>query len=296
MPIGDLPEYPEARELSLRDKEALTELFTRLQPQISEYTFTNLYAWKSSNRCLLSSIEGEPLILREYDGVRHLMPPITTGIVEALKEMGRMGEIPPIYGLLKDEVEALAGMGFKVKSDRDNWDYVYSVEDLIELRGSKFRVKRQNIYKCLSEHSCEYAQIDRSNITECWEFYERWCRIRDCHKDLELKNEGEAIREILDNYDALPLRGAVIYVDGSLEAFTIGEQLNRDTAVIHIEKANSNIKGLYQLINNWFCRNHLAEFKWVNREQDLGIPGLRRAKMDYNPHHFIEKYVAHPPS
>ncbi|MEM2122012.1 MAG: phosphatidylglycerol lysyltransferase domain-containing protein [Candidatus Bathyarchaeia archaeon] len=131
-------------------------------------------------------------------------------------------------------------------------------------------------------------------MAECWEFYERWCSIRSCHEDLELKNEGEAIKEILNSYGALPLYGAVIYVDGSLEAFTIGELLNKDTAVIHIEKANPNIRGLYQPINNRFCKNHIEEFKWVNREQDLGITGLRKAKMDYNPHHFVEKYKAHP--
>lgn len=102
--------------------------------------------------------------------------------------------------------------------------------------------------------------------------------MKSCHEDPGLKDEGEAIRVILENYEVLPLLGVIIYVDGSLEAFTIGEQLNRDTAVIHIEKANPNIKGLYQLINNWFCKNHLKEFKWVNREQDLGIPGLRRAR------------------
>jgi len=294
MTLDDLPEYPMAREISLRDKGALTELLARFQPQISEYTFTNLYALRGSKRCLLSSIKGEPLILREDGGVRHLMPPITMGITDALEGIREKGVLPPIYGILEDDGEALAAMGFKVTPDRDNWDYVYSVEELIELKGSKFRGKRQNIYKCISEHDCEYAKIDESNTGECLEFYERWCRMKSCHEDPGLKDEGEAIRVILENYEVLPLLGAIIYVDGSLEAFTIGEQLNRDTAVIHIEKANPNIKGLYQLINNWFCKNHLKEFKWVNREQDLGIPGLRRAKMDYNPHHFIEKYTAHP--
>lgn len=152
-------------------------------------------------------------------------------------------------------------MGFKVSPDRDNWDYVYSVRDLIELRGSKFRTKRQNICRCLSEHTCEYVQIGGSIRGECLEFYERWCQHRRCDEEVELKDEGEAIREVLKNYVVLPVYGAAIYVDGFLEAFTIGEQLNDDTAVIHFEKANPEVKGLYQLINNWFCKNHLKGFK-----------------------------------
>ncbi|MEM2122010.1 MAG: hypothetical protein QXE79_00045 [Candidatus Bathyarchaeia archaeon] len=120
MSIGDLPEYPETRELSLRDKEDLTELFTHFQPHISEYTFTNLYAWRSSNKCILSSIEGEPLVIREHNRILHLMPPITMDIEEALERIRGRGVVPPIYGILRDEAETLAGMEFKVEPDRDN--------------------------------------------------------------------------------------------------------------------------------------------------------------------------------
>jgi len=81
-------------------------------------------------------------------------------------------------------------------------------------------------------------------------------------------------------------------VDGRLQAFTIGERLNKDTAVVHFEKANPKIKGLYQLVNNWFCKNALADYTYVNREQDLGEAGLRRAKEGYHPHHMVEKYIA----
>ncbi len=295
MPLKDLPEYPVAREIRLSDKEGFAELLQTMQPQISEYTFTNLYAWRGSRMCLLSSIGGAPIILREYGELRHLMsPPVKEGINELIELLREIGETPPIYGVLKEEAEALAELGFEVRPDRDNWDYVYSVTDLIELKGSKFRGKRQNIHKCLSEHNCEYVEIDGSITAECRKFYDRWCRNRECWEDIELEAEVETIKETLKHYDELPVFGAAIYVDGSLEAFTIGERLNVETAVVHFEKADPTVRGLYQLLNNWFCTNRLKEFRWVNREQDLGIPGLRRAKMDYNPHHFIEKYTVNP--
>jgi hypothetical protein len=105
-----------------------------------------------------------------------------------------------------------------------------------------------------------------------------------------LEAENKAIKTIFDKYPQLAVFGGAVYVDGKLEAFTLAESLNNDTAVIHFEKANPQITGLYQLINQWLCQNTLRTFTYVNREQDLGIPGLRKAKLSYHPHHMIEKY------
>ena len=90
---------------------------------------------------------------------------------------------------------------------------------------------------------------------------------------------------------SLPLIGCAIIIDGGIEAFSIGERLNQETANIHFEKANSAIDGLYQLVNQWFCQRELMDYKYVNREQDLGIPGLRKAKQSYHPSHMVNKYT-----
>jgi hypothetical protein len=108
-----------------------------------------------------------------------------------------------------------------------------------------------------------------------------------------LEAENTAIRTAFENYHYLGVTGGVVYVDDKLEAFTLAEKLNRDTAVIHFEKANPEIEGLYQVINQWFCKEALSNFKFVNREQDLGIPGLRKAKGSYYPHHMVEKCIVH---
>ncbi|MEM4246561.1 MAG: phosphatidylglycerol lysyltransferase domain-containing protein [Candidatus Bathyarchaeia archaeon] len=292
----ELPEYPDAREIRLEDRDGLAALLLQSQPQISEYTFTNLYAWRKSKRVLLSKVDDAPIILRELDGRMHLMPALTAlSISGVIGKLSMLGGPPPVYGLLKTEAELLKEYGYTVQPDRENWDYVYLTRDLIELSGAKFRAKRQNINRCLSEHRCEYVPIDGPVIGECTAFLDRWCRMRHCEEDFELEAEIAAIKETLIHYLDLPVFGAAIRVDGSVEAFAIGERLNNDTAVVHFEKANSEIRGLYQVVNNWFCSNRLREFTWVNREQDLGIPGLQRAKMEYNPHHFIEKYIATPP-
>ena len=120
-----------------------------------------------------------------------------------------------------------------------------------------------------------------------------WCDIRDCFtpENLSLAEEHAAVIETLDSFRELSLRGGVILIDGNIEAFTIGEPLNRETFVIHFEKANPRIIGLYQAINQEFCRTIADEYRFVNREQDLGEPGLRRAKESYCPDHLVEKYI-----
>ncbi len=295
MTFEDLPPYPEAREITLKDKSDFNEVFQTLQPQISEYTFTNLYTWRRNKCVLISGVDEIPLILQESGGVRYMMPPLSKiSLKDFIKIVGGRGEILPFFGILKDQTDEVAEMGFTVTIDRDNWDYVYLVEDLIKLRGSNYRVKRQNINQCLSQHTCEYVEITESLLDDCLQFYERWCKYRKCEDDQGLEAEGDAIRETLTHFNELHLFGAAIYVDGSFEAFTIGEQLNNETSIIHFEKATPMIRGLYQLINNWFCKNRLKDFTYVNREQDLGISGLRRAKMEYYPHHFVEKYTVTP--
>ena len=114
--------------------------------------------------------------------------------------------------------------------------------------------------------------------------------MRRCEEDLNLLGEWDAIREGLTNFTALGMTGGVILVDGKVEAFALGEQLNEQTAVVHIEKANTEIRGLYAAINQQFCEHQWQGVPFVNREQDLGEAGLREAKLSYNPDHLVEKY------
>ena len=119
---------------------------------------------------------------------------------------------------------------------------------------------------------------------------ETWCGARRCEDDLSLSSEWEAIREALANFEELKVVGGVILVHGKVEAFTVGELLNKETVVVHIEKANMEIRGLYNMINQQFLEKQWQDIPYVNREQDLGEPGLREAKLSYNPEHFVEKY------
>jgi hypothetical protein len=180
----------------------------------------------------------------------------------------------------------------KVEPDRDDWDYVYLTTDLADLPGDRYHPKRNFVTRCLSKYECQYASIGPSEVEKCLGLQTRWCNLRRCNEVPGLEAENTAIKTTFDHYEHLGVFGGVIYVDGKIEGFTIAEPLTTDVAVIHFEKANPGIEGLYQVINQWFCQKALTKFKFVNREQDLGIPGLRKAKESYYPHHMVEKHIA----
>jgi len=294
-----LSDYPRFSRLSLEDKPLLDSLLNEAQPQISELTFTNLFVWNASEPAQLSQFNETVLIQRRRlrDGKTFLLPPLgkkaLPEIVGRLKASSFERALPPFYGFTTQQIQPLGNDFEKVESDRDDWDYVYLTRDLADLPGDKYHPKRNFISRCLSKYECRYADIGPKEIQDCLQLQTRWCNLRNCSEVQGLEAENTAIRTAFENCERLGIFGGAVYVDGKLEAFTLSEPLNDDTAVIHFEKANPEIEGLYQLINQWFCQKTLGKFKYVNREQDLGIPGLRKAKENYYPHHMVEKYIVH---
>lgn len=291
-----IPNFPKARDLRFEDLTIFHHAFQTHPPQISEYTFTNLYVWQTTHPVQISQLHSSLLVLRFNSAENHMMylPPIGNAplqtIITSLHEC-RKNAIPiTLYGLSFEQANALKQIGIEIVELRDNWDYLYSASDLINLPGEKYYSKRKNINKCLENHTPQYSSITPAVISQCLQMQTSWCNLRQCDLIPGLAAENYAVKETFLHYDELNLMGGAIFIDDRVEAFTIAEQLNDNTAVIHFEKANPHITGLYQVINQWFCSKALSEFTYVNREQDLGIPGLRRAKMSYHPVGFIKKY------
>ncbi len=294
-----LPEFPRFSNLTLEDKPLLDSLLKEAQPQISELTFTNLFVWDASEPVQTSQFNDTVLIQRRRlrDGKTFLLPPLgkkaLPQVVRSLRGLSSEVELPPFYGFTPQQVQLFENELEKVEPDRDDWDYVYLTRDLADLLGDKYHPKRNFISRCLSKYECRYASIGPKEIQDCLQLQTRWCNLRNCSEVQGLEAENTAIRKAFENYERLGIFGGAVYVDDKLEAFTLSEPLNNDTAVIHFEKANPEIEGLYQLVNQWFCQKALERFKYVNREQDLGIPGLRKAKESYYPHHLVEKHIVY---
>lgn len=197
-------------------------------------------------------------------------------------EEKRLDELRLVYGS-RMEAEYLASVS----------DYVYEASKLIDLSGKKLSGKRNHIHQFLRQYAddYEYVPVDESKLSECKRILDAWCDKNESESVHPDNSERVACYELFNNWSRLGVKGALLKVAGRFEAFTVGELLNRETAAIRIEKANSSINGIYTVINREFCAHEWNHVKYVNREEDMGIKGLRKSKQSYNPVSRVNKYL-----
>lgn len=291
--------FPEFGPIELEDRDVVHPILWAYQPDTSELTFTNLFIWRG-HYGFSWSLAGECMFLVASPPGEEpfAFPPIGPGS-RADKAFEVLRWLKEDRGVKKPRIERADGRlvselsgdkRFTAEPLRDHFDYVYKTEDLIQLAGGAYRSKRNHINYFLRSYSYTYEELSTKHLAACLDMTGSWCEVRRCGEDLNLLGEWDAIREALTNFRSLELKGGVILVDNHVEAFTLGERLNNDTAVVHIEKANTEIRGLYAMINQQFCEKQWKGTPHINREQDLGEPGLREAKLSYNPAHLREKY------
>ena len=302
-------DFRDARKIELNDKHLFDKYFLEFKPEISELTFTNLFIWRHHYNFLFKEWKNHLIILsKDYllkwkspinrnKEPSFFLPPIGREpdkvIIELFKhdqniEIHRVPE--EVVFKLRNDID-FQSLNLEFKDDRNNWDYVYEKDSLINLPGNSFRQKRRWLKKFLSTYDYEFHLITEEWLEHCKRLQIEWCDYNECQSNEDLQEEQQAIFEALDNFNELSLGGGLILIDDKSVAYTIGEQLNPYTMVIHFEKAHINYEGSYQAINNLFAKNCCKEAKYINREQDLGIEGLRRAKEAYKPHHMEKKYI-----
>jgi len=179
----------------------------------------------------------------------------------------------------------------EAQPSREHWDYLYSVRELVELKGNKFHKKKNLLNQFSKRYDCQYLPLSADNIHQTVQMQENWCTWKDCASQAALNSENQAISKVLNNWGKFPrLMGGAIMVERDMAGYTIAEKLSADTLVIHFEKGNHDFKGIYQAINQMFLEKAGQGFAMVNREQDLGSEGLRKAKLSYNPVGFLKKF------
>ncbi len=293
-----VPEFPQCKDLSLEEKPILDEAFHKFPPVISEFTFTNLFIWRHAYQIRISRLQNFLCLMAEKGEDSFFFPPIGEGdVVECfrvfLHHLGGKRVSPQIARVPETVVAPIdwKGEGLLAKFDRDQSDYIYLTQDLIQLKGRKYHRKRNHIKQFNEKYSFQYAPLTSEWTSECLRLETEWCDLRHCETTPGLLNESLAIKQALTHFESLRLKGGAISINGKVEAFTLGEPLNGDTVVIHIEKANPSYEGLYTLINQAFLEKQWSEYTYVNREQDLGEEGLRKAKESYFPDHMVNKYT-----
>ncbi len=295
---GSVPEFPRFKDLSLEERPLFETVFHKFPPLISEFTFTNLFIWRHAYRLKLSRLDRFLCLLSDTGNDSFFFPPIGDGylvecyhrLLQHLAEKGISPKVDRVPEVMVAQVD-WQKEGLIAECDRNQSDYVYLTKELIRLQGRKYHRKRNHIKQFKEKYSYQYLPLTREWTTECLRLETEWCNLRHCEAIPGLARESVAIKEAFLNFEKLAVKGGVVLIDGRVEAFTLGEPLNSETVVIHIEKANSAYEGIYSLINQAFLENEWSKYTYVNREQDLGEEGLRKAKESYFPHHMVNKYT-----
>ncbi len=293
------PIFPDFKPLAIEDREFLQPRLRAYQPTTSELTFTNLFIWRGHYQLSWCLADDCLVFLSDQISGSWFFPPVgpfpredlCRRLLRWLQEARGSGDprLERVDRRLWEELTAAGG--FHDEAQRDHFDYVYPTPDLIHLAGGHYQQKRNHLNSFQRSYHHTYETMTPGHLAACQDLAQKWCEIRNCEEDLSLKEESEAVKETLAHFESLGLTGAVMFVEGRLEAFTVGEKLNTDTVVIHLEKANPEIRGLYTAINQAFLEHAWNGTPWVNREQDLGEPNLRKAKLSYHPHHLEEKFT-----
>ena len=257
----------EFRDIEISDKERICTALRLSDFRGCEYSFANNMAWRRLAGSKISFYKDFYICCAfdTDDGHPHFVFPAGQGdvreLIGVLRDYSALQNSPLILtGVTKPVLDILYELfpeQFSIMPDRDSSDYVYNSADLIGLAGRKYHQKRNE----------KYPYSEGSIIAEQF-----------------------AINTYFSYYSELGLTGGIIRIDGRIAALTIGERLNSDTFCVHIEKADTSFNGIYAAINNCFAKSAAADFRYINREEDMGIPGLRHSKESYNPHHYVEKF------
>lgn len=287
------------KKLELSEKERYDSYLYQSPKQACEYTFANLFLW---GRKKAAERDGVLLLQSQFDRRSVYLFPVGAGdlkaALDAIIHDAAMRGIPCCLAALTEQecqlVEQLYPGKFRFYCDRDSYDYVYSIDDLADLKGRKFQKKRNHLNRFEQEHpDALILPLDESTRAAAFLLAEQWYQNRcaaDPNHDFHL--EHQALHRAFAFYQRLGMEGVVLMEHGQVMAFAMGSRLNTDTYDIHFEKALDIADGAYAAINRGFARylrEKYPEVRWLNREDDLGIEGLRKAKLSYYPDHMVEK-------
>jgi hypothetical protein len=291
--ILDLSDF---KAVGLEDKDILKEHYSRYPPEHSDYLHAIMYTWRDYMQYSYAKVDGSLVIIGQHENRYYIRPPIGARDKDVFQKVmdlsSREGWDPLIAMIGEETTEWMKNEfpGYDYEQDRDYFDYIYLSSDLADLPGKKYLKVRNylNNFRKNNHHSVE--SISRQNIKEVKDFLIKWCEKKGCKDDPFLMHERQATFHALDDLFELDLEGILIRVDGEVQAFSIFEEMRHDMSVVHYEKADFDIVGLYQAINNETAKFLSERYEFINRESDMGVPGLRRAKEKYRPHNMLEIY------
>ncbi len=269
-----------------------------------DLAFANMFVWQFLYNTKIAEYNGFLFVKYWFHDKPFYMMPIGEGdlqaavrtVIEHSKTDSQRFCMQGISPLMRTELERLLPDTFSFTTNRDYSDYLYLREDLINLTGKKYQPKRNHINQFKRSYpNYEFVPITEEIIPKCMELESLWKNLNEDEKDksyIALDAERQAIQRAFDHYTELNLKGGALVVDNRVVAFTYGSPINTDTFDVAVEKADANYIGAYTMVNNEFVKSLPSQYEFINREEDLGIEGLRKAKLSYHPTEILDKYTA----
>lgn len=286
------------RDIQLSDRAWINELLKKSDFMGCEYSFANNMAWRRLYGTKICRYKDFYISCSFGTGHPVFTFPAGEGdyvdLFEQMRAFSKEQNAPLIVTSVTAEklelLEKLFPDSFETDADEDYFDYIYNASDLINLAGKKYHNKRNHLKK-LQALDWSFEPLSRANQDECIELSVNSYNDKGGYDDVSSVSEQFAINTFFNHFEELELLGGVIRVSGKVIAFTIGERLNSNTICTHIEKADAEIEGAYAAINNEFAKFAAADCAYINREEDLGLEGLRKSKRSYYPCFQLKKYT-----
>ncbi len=283
------------KDITIKDKMTIDHYYERCGYINSDCNFTNMYIWQPEFHIQYTIVEG-CLVLRAQEETGwwyHTMPVGGGNIKQAILTMRDQWKedccIKPLTEEMCERLEEVFPGQYQFEHMRDLDDYVYTREKLMNLSGKKMHAKRNHVNRFKNKYDYRYELISPENLQKVAEFVFRQIETRSTNPE----GEKRAAKRLFDHYELLGVKGAALLVDGNVVAATVGENQN-GTVLIHIEKADTSYEGSYAAINQMFVEREWEGYTYVNREEDMGIEGIRKAKLSYYPDLMVKKFVARP--
>ncbi len=270
------------------------KLFEKCDQKASDYSFVNLWGW-ADEYGLMWAWDENLVWIKQTRPENMLWAPVGPWKeTEWKKRLEEQITDPSVFIRIPEvlmEIWKSCCKGMTVEEARGHWDYLYSLEELVELKGNRFHKKKNLFSQFVKKYEYEYIPLSSGMVGKALSLQEDWCTWRDCETSETLSAENRVIEKVFNGWEKLSLlKGGAVTVDGRIAAYTVAENITSDTLLVHFEKGSQDYKGAYQAINQMFLEHNRNGFKRVNREQDLDDEGLRKAKLSYNPVGFLKKY------
>jgi len=286
------------RAMTLEDYAWMKEMQEASGQSSCHHLPGNIFLWGPDYNTKICRLNGD--FFTTYSEMKHSYCfPVGRGDCRAALETlmldaGERGVPFRLFGIMEHNREALEQWypgRFSFRETRDFEDYVYNTDDLTALPGKKYHQKRNHIAAFLRSYDWSYEPLGEGNIAACVDFQHRWFSANEAKNPADLATENTVVLSALKNFSALGFVGGVLYAGGEMAGFTLGERINDEIFCTHIEKADGSLRGAYPMLNQQFAQNALGAYRFVNREEDMGDPGLRQAKLSYHPAELLKAYA-----